>query len=166
MEDDYEGNFETRRALIYTFTFTAKVYLFGPITDVTGDIIKKVTIGYVASSTDGTVATRDLTYQVTPRATKDYDGSVITNLTSDIQLDDTAIQVDNGGAVERRSYIYIGQEEMFVEKVVNNTLTVKRGQDNTTAQPHVGGSPIHSITKADDKLIEFGDDFGFNANVF
>ena len=166
MEDDYEGNFETRRALIYTFTFTAKVYLFGPITDVTGDIIKKVTIGYVASSTDGTVATRDLTYQVTPRATKDYDGSVITNLTSDIQLDDTSIQVDDGNVIERRSYIYIGQEEMFVEKVINNILTVKRGQDNTTAQPHVGGSPVHSITKADDKLIEFGDDFGFNANVF
>lgn len=29
-EDTYEGNFETRRALIWTLTFTMKGYLFGP----------------------------------------------------------------------------------------------------------------------------------------
>ena len=28
MEDDYEGNFDTRRALIYTLSFTAKTYVF------------------------------------------------------------------------------------------------------------------------------------------
>ena len=31
MEDDYEGDFTTRRSLIYTFRFTAKTYLFGPV---------------------------------------------------------------------------------------------------------------------------------------
>tara|TARA_B000000532_G_C18830551_1_gene390168 strand:- start:530 stop:1144 length:615 start_codon:yes stop_codon:yes gene_type:complete len=35
MEDDYEGNFDTRRALVYTLRFTAKTYVFGPIPDVT-----------------------------------------------------------------------------------------------------------------------------------
>ena len=29
MNDDYEGDFSTRRALIYTLRFTAKTYLFG-----------------------------------------------------------------------------------------------------------------------------------------
>ena len=64
------------------------------------------------------------------------------------------------------TYIYIGQEEMYVEKISGNTIRVKRGQDNTVAQPHVGGAPVYSITEADDKLIEFGDDFGFNGNIF
>ena len=50
MEDDYEGNFETRRALFYTLRFTAKTYMFGPISSVTDDIVKKVSIGYVAGS--------------------------------------------------------------------------------------------------------------------
>ena len=166
MEDDYEGTFETRRALVYTFTFTAKTYLFGPVTDVTGDIIKKVTVGYLASSTDGTVATRDLTYQVTPRATKDYDGSVVTNLSQNVQLGDGDIEVNDGTTLTEGTYIYIGQEEMYVEKISGNTIRVKRGQDNTVAQPHVGGAPVYSITEADDKLIEFGDDFGFNGNIF
>ena len=166
MEDDYEGNFDTRRALVYTLTFTAKAYLFGPITDVTGDIIKKVTVGYVASSTDGSVATRDLTYQVTPRATKDYDGSVVTNLAQDVQLGDSDIEVNDGTTLTKGTYVYIGQEEMYIEKIIGNTVRVRRGQDNTIAQTHVGGSPVLTITEADDKLIEFGDDFGFNGSVF
>ena len=30
-EDTYSGNFETRRAVIYTLNFTAKTYLYGPV---------------------------------------------------------------------------------------------------------------------------------------
>ena len=39
-EDSYDGNFETRRAVIYTMTFTAKTYLYGPAT--AGGIVRKV----------------------------------------------------------------------------------------------------------------------------
>ena len=30
-EDTYEGDFTTRRAIIYTFNFTAKTYVYGPV---------------------------------------------------------------------------------------------------------------------------------------
>ncbi|MFZ9743743.1 MAG: tail sheath stabilizer and completion protein, partial [Chitinophagaceae bacterium] len=40
MNDDYEGNFQNRRALIYTLRFTAKTFLFGPASSgVSKDII-------------------------------------------------------------------------------------------------------------------------------
>lgn len=42
MEDTYEGNFETRRAIIYTLTFTMKGWLFGPTK--TSDIIKEINV--------------------------------------------------------------------------------------------------------------------------
>ena len=32
-EDSYTGNFDRRRAVIYTLTFTAKTYLYGPMTN-------------------------------------------------------------------------------------------------------------------------------------
>ena len=48
MTDDYEGDFSTRRALIYTLRFTAKTYLFGPISSVSSDVIKKVSVGFIA----------------------------------------------------------------------------------------------------------------------
>jgi len=31
-EDTYEGDFQTRRAIIYTLSFTAKSYVYGPVT--------------------------------------------------------------------------------------------------------------------------------------
>jgi len=166
MDDDYEGNFDTRRALIYTLNFTAKVHLFGPIADVTGDIIKKVSVGYIAGSRGTQAAARDLTYQVTPRATKDYNGSVVTTLAQNVNLVETVLDVADGTAVTAQTYIYVGQEEMYVESVTGNKITVRRAQDNTTPQNHVLGAAVNSITAADDALIEFGDDFGFNGSVF
>ena len=41
-EDDYQGDFETRRALIYTLSFTAKFYLYGPVTS--SKVIKTVQV--------------------------------------------------------------------------------------------------------------------------
>ena len=41
-EDDYEGDFATRRSLIYTLSFTTKFYLYGPVTS-TG-VIKTVQV--------------------------------------------------------------------------------------------------------------------------
>ena len=62
--------------------------------------------------------------------------------------------------------MYIGTEEMFVEKIVGDNIRVRRGQDNTNASAHVLGTDVYSITKEDNKLIEFGDDFGFSGSVF
>lgn len=63
--DDYEGDFSTRRILIYTFNFTAKTYLFGPIADSTDGLIRKVQVDYY-TSTDTTTAKREMRYTVVP----------------------------------------------------------------------------------------------------
>ena len=64
-QDDYEGDFSTRRALIYTLTFTAKTYLFGPIADSTDGLIRKVQIDFY-TETDTSIAKREMRYTVTP----------------------------------------------------------------------------------------------------
>jgi len=63
--DDYEGDFSSRRVLIYTFNFTVKTYLFGPISDSTDGLIRKVQVD-MYSNTDIQVARRELRYTVTP----------------------------------------------------------------------------------------------------
>jgi len=65
-QDDYEGDFSTRRALIYTLGFTAKTYLFGPIAESSSGLIKKVQIDY-ATDTDTKNAKREVRYTVTPK---------------------------------------------------------------------------------------------------
>ena len=164
MNDDYEGDFSTRRALIYTLRFTAKTYLFGPVSSASGDIIKKVSVGYVAGGRDGRAVERDVTYSVEPRATKNYDGDVVTTIANDISDTTISIGVADASSITTNTYIIIDDESMYVTKKSGNTLTVNRGQDGTTAASHVAGTSVGSITAADNNLIEFGDDFGFSGD--
>ena len=166
MQDDYEGDFESRRVLLYTLRFTAKTYLFGPVTDASKDIITKSTVNYL-TGTDTSNAQRNLTYSVVPRAIQNYDGTVLTNLASDITKTQTTFEVDDGSSITASSgstsvYIDLGGEELYVKAVDGNKLTVKRGQDGTTKLAHIRGTSIKSITSTDNALVEEGDDFGFS----
>lgn len=165
MQDDYEGNFETRRSLLYTLRFTVKTYLFGPIADVSKDIVKKVTIGYIGGDQSSSPS-RDLSYSIEPRAIKNYTGTVTTTLVGDIDALDTTnfIDVADASNISADSYIVLDNEEMYVESKTGNTLKVKRGSDNTVIAPHVGGTSVKKITTADNALINFGDDFGFSGS--
>ena len=58
-QDDYEGSFQTRRALIYTLRFTVKTYLFGPIADNPDSLIRKVQVD-ISSSSDTQTAKREV----------------------------------------------------------------------------------------------------------
>lgn len=64
-QDDYEGDFSTRRILIYTLNFMAKTHIFGPISATTDELIKKVQVD-VYSSTDTANAKREVRYTLTP----------------------------------------------------------------------------------------------------
>ena len=64
-KDDYEGDFLTRRALIYTLTFTAKTYMFGPIAESSEGLIRKVQVDQYVT-TDTATARREMRYTVTP----------------------------------------------------------------------------------------------------
>ena len=62
-QDDYEGDFSSRRAIIYTLQFTVKTYLYGPVTD--SKVIKKVITDYY-TDTNTTTAPREVRYTVQP----------------------------------------------------------------------------------------------------
>jgi len=166
MQDDYEGDFTSRRVLLYTLRFTAKTYLFGPVSSATNDIIKKAAISYYSGDSKST--TRDITYSALPRAIKDYTGDVVTNLAQDIDNSVTEFNVDDGTAISVKKYIEIDGEEMFVTKISGNKIVVERGKDGTTISSHLRGDPIKGIdytAREDSDLIEFGDDFGFSGSI-
>lgn len=163
MQDDYEGDFTTRRVLIYTLRFTVKTYIFGPISSATKDIIKKSTIGYIAGDLT-TIPTREVVYSTEPRAIQNYTGTVITNLSNDISITDTIFNVNDASLISINTYLDLEGEELFVKSKSGNSITVDRGRDNTTITNHLAGAQIKSITPADDLLIEEGDDFGFNGS--
>ncbi len=161
MQDDYEGDFTTRRVLLYTLRFSVKTYLFGPISSVSDNIIKKATVSYLAGDANGTIS-RGVVYSVEPRAIKNYTGIVLTTLTQDISTTDTLIPVNNASSITVNSYLDLEGEQLYVLSKSGNVLTVERGKDDTTITSHLNGAPVKSITSADNQLIEEGDDFGFS----
>jgi hypothetical protein len=163
MQDDYEGDFSTRRALIYTLRFTAKTYLFGPISDVSKDIIQKVSIGYISGDKVPN-PTREVTYSLEPVATKSYLNNVVTNLSKDLTDLQTIIEVEDSSSISIGDIIIVDEENFKVVSKINNKLTVNRGHDSTSISDHVSGSEVKLIVKEDSNLIEFGDDFGFSGS--
>ena len=65
-EDSYDGAFTERRVLMYTLSFTAKMYLYGPVTSTS--VIKQVQVDQF-TNTNTTTARREQRYVVTPNPT-------------------------------------------------------------------------------------------------
>ena len=163
MNDDYEGNFQTRRSLIYTLRFTAKTFLFGPASSGVGkDIIKKVSVGYISGDSKST--SRDLTYSVEPIATKNYTGQVTTILRSDVLTTDSSIVVNDSSNINIGDKFTINLETLKALKIDGDTILVERGTYGTSITNHVSGSELKLITSQDNNLIQLGDDFGFSGS--
>lgn len=96
-EDDYEGDFSQRRALIWTIDFMMKGYLWGPIK--TAPIIKFANSNfYVGSSTDinDDVGNTDPISRVTVQPGLDANGDPTTNV--DISISRDLIEADDDWA--------------------------------------------------------------------
>ena len=159
--DEYEGDFSTRTALIYTLQFTAKTYLFGPVSDSSDGLIKKVQVDYSTSTASN--ARRQMRYVATPKAVKDYNNDETTTVTEDLTTTETRISVTNSAELAANDRIVIDSEIMRIDSVEDSTtIIVRRGFDSSIPAKHINGTVINKLTTADDVLIEPGDDFGFN----
>lgn len=166
LQDDYEGSFDNRRFIQCTLTFNSKIYFYGRIpTDENQKLIKKVQVDYYAD-TNRVKASRQVRYIATPRAVKDYNDDQTTSLAENVSVNVTEFNVSDAVSLVEGSYIQINNENMYIKKIDNNTLTVIRGKDNTMISEHQEGDVINVINSADDELIEFGDDFDFNEETF
>ena len=164
MQDDYEGDFSTRRVLLYTLRFTAKTYMFGPTTSATKDVIKKATLSYL-TGTDTSNATREVSYSVVPRAIKHYTGDAATTISEDITKATKVITVESVSGLTAKSYVDLNGEELYIKSINGNKITVNRGQDGTPITEHLKGESIFVIDSADSALIVEGDDFGFDGST-
>ena len=161
MSDDYEGDFSKRRSLVYTVSFTAKTYLFGPVTDASKNIIKKASVEYLAGTPKR--YERDVTYSVVPTAAKSYTDNQVTTLAENVSNDEVEITLASASGIAKNNIITVSNESMLVESVDGNEVKVVRGYANTTITNHVSGTGVQLVVEADNALIEPGDEFGFDS---
>ena len=93
-EDNYQGDFTERRAIIYTLAFTAKFYLYGPVTS--AGVIKTVKVDQYTDMPDQSPR-REQRYTVTPSpATADADDDFGFNETTSFFQDAKQRNVTSG----------------------------------------------------------------------
>ena len=93
-EDNYEGDFTARRALIYTLSFTTKFYLYGPVTST--KVIKTVQVDQYTDMPD-TSPKREQRYSVTPKpSTADADDDFGFNETTSFFVDAKEYDLETG----------------------------------------------------------------------
>ena len=161
-QDDYEGDFSTRRALIYTLSFTAKTYLFGPVADTTDGLIKKVQVDYYAD-TNRQTAKREVRYAATPKALQDYNADNTATLREALTKSKTRFAVNDSSNFAVGNRIIIDSEIMKITEIPDAlTLVVDRGVDGTTKATHIENIFINVLSAADDSLVDIDDNFGFN----
>lgn len=83
--DTYEEDFNQRRLIYYTLTFTAKTYIFNVIPENSQGLIKKVQVDYATDAIKS--AKREIRYTSTPKALEDYNDDGVIN-----SLDDPLIE--------------------------------------------------------------------------
>lgn len=165
IQDDYEGNYESRRTLIYTLRFTAKMYFFGPQKSINDIIIRKSTIGFVAGNSahppDPETLFRDITIQATPLAVIPYSKTVAATLEKDVLLDSTLLYLSTVDDITLDTILAAGNESFQVTYINEDdkTVTVVRASYNTTSEVHVSGTEVYKVVDADNDLIEPGDPF-------
>ena len=159
--DQYEGGFDSRRIIVYTLSFTAKTYLFGPVADDPAGLIKKVDVDYYGSANIKT-AKRVQRYSATPLAKQNYDDDTATVLDGGINEKVTKFKVSATTDLAANQRIIIDTEIMKIRSISGQNVTVFRAHDNTVAASHDHGASIGVLSATDNTSIEFGDDFGFD----
>ena len=159
--DQYEGGFDSRRIIVYTLSFTAKTYLFGPVADNPEGLIKKVDVDYYAAENFKT-AKRNIRYSATPTAKQNYDDDTATVVDGAISDKVTTFKVSATTDLSANDRIIIDTEIMLIRSISGQNVTVFRGHDNTIAAKHEHNAKIGVLSAVDNAAIEFGDDFGFD----
>ena len=177
IQDDYEADFLTRRTLIHTLSFTAKSYLYGPVT--TADVIRKVNVDISAAMETGS---RYVRYSATPAAKTDQnrDGTSI-DFTA-FNVASNTITLGNHGFITGDKVTYnsdpsgqpagglTDKTNYFIIKIDNDSFRLAKSKSyarqgfaiDVTSQGAGGDHKFSVINEADHAFVEPDDDFGFN----
>jgi hypothetical protein len=99
IEDTYEADFQTRRAIIYSFNFVVKGYLFGPVTN--KGVIKRTIVDLHANNVPSTTPVSER-LTLTPGLLAN--GSPTTNADASIAYTQITANNDYGYAFEQDNY--------------------------------------------------------------
>ena len=175
--DDYESDMTTRRTLIHTLNFTAKTYLYGPVS--TAEMIRKVNVDISAAMTTGS---RHVRYTTTPAAKVDQNRDGTSIPPTQFNVSSNTITLAGHGFVTQDKVTYnqdpsgtpvgglVDKNNYYIIKIDNDNFRVAKSKSyarqgfaiDITSQPTGNDQKFSVINELDDAFMDAGDDFGFN----
>ena len=175
-EDTYEGNFESRRAVIWTLTFTMKGYFFGPTQQANGQIIREIDLifrapGQSLSIFDSNSTNSSGILNVDIRPGQYANGDPITYY-DNTRLNTYTLSNATGAfiptekvIVDSNNYLYVASSNTtnmtarrIVGNVANSSVVTGLTSGHTATITSIGITPANSVNRL---AIAANSDFGF-----
>ena len=153
--DDYEGDFDQRRFIVYTLSFTAKTYIFGPVIDNNVKFIEKISIRYygtlnkstklIGSKTNiGISTTSNISYK----------------LAENVKLGETLITLNTTEDLFTGNCIRVGDEIMKITCVESATLIkVERSILDTIESQHFINDSVQLVDCTTGTAISYNENY-------
>ena len=139
LSDDYEGDFQTRRSLIYTLDFETRVRFYGPVSD--RGIIKTVIVDFLNASNNQPM--ERVTTAVDPTTAQPTDNyTVVTTISPFTNTDSFYLTVSMGMGTYTVGEVVTGSTSGTTAKVIsfsNNVLLVHNADGNFSVDENIVG---------------------------
>lgn len=153
--DDYEGDFSQRRFIVYTLSFTAKTYLFGPVISDNNKLIEKITIEYYGTLNK---TKKSLTSKVTTQLSAT--SNISYKLNENIKIGETLFTLNTTEDLQTGDCIRIGDEILKITCVESPTvLKVSRATQDTIESEHFINDPISIVDCSTGRVLTYEERF-------
>ena len=146
--DDYEGDFSQRRFIVYTLSFVAKTYMFGPIINDNIKLIEKISIRYYGSLNKTSVVSSKITTGISTISSVSY------KLNENIKIGETLFTLNTTEDLQTGDCIRIGDEILKITCIESSTeIKVDRSQLDTIEAEHFINDSISVVNCKTGKVI-------------
>ena len=146
--DDYEGDFSQRRFIVYTLSFVAKTYMFGPIINDNIKLIEKISIRYYGSLNKTSVVSSKITTGISTTSSVSY------KLNENIKIGETLFTLNTTEDLQTGDCIRIGDEILKITCIESSTeIKVDRSQLDTIEAEHFINDSISVVNCKTGKVI-------------
>ena len=146
--DDYEGDFSQRRFIVYTLSFVAKTYMFGPIINDNLKLIEKISIRYYGSLNKTSVVSSKITTGISTTSSVSY------KLNENIKIGESLFTLNTTEDLQTGDCIRIGDEILKITCIESSTeIKVDRSQLDTIEAEHFINDSISVVNCKTGKVI-------------
>jgi hypothetical protein len=149
--DDYEGDFSQRRFIVYTLSFTAKTYMFGPVSSDATPLIENIQLTYYGTTNKTSLVTGSKT-NIISSSVED----ITYKLNENVKIGEKLFTLNTTEYLQTGDCLRINDEIVKITCVESTTeIKVDRAQNNTVESEHLINDNIFIVDCRSGQSIDY-----------